>query len=157
VLRRGEDGASMVEFAIVLPVFALLLFAMIDFGLAFQSLIGMRNGVNAGAREASVSQTDPSCASPVAPTSSNPMICTVQDRIGNLLGVTPNSVQVAISFPAGNSNVGSPVKVCAQAKLKSTTGVTAPFLTGRVISTVSEIRLEQHPSYSSGSTGTISC
>src|SRR5215469_877837 len=35
--RRGEEGASLVEFAIVVPVFALLLFAMIDFGLVFQS------------------------------------------------------------------------------------------------------------------------
>lgn len=150
--RKDERGASLVEFAIVLPVFALLLFAMIDFGLAFQSFIGLRNGVNAGARMASVNQTDSSCA-----TASNPMICTVQDRIGNLLGAKSGSVQVSISFPTGSSTVGSPVKVSAQATLNSTTGMTAPFLNGKVICTVSQIRLEQAPSFPAGSTGTVSC
>ena len=154
--RRGEDGASLVEFAIVVPIFALLLFAMIDFGLAFQSFLGLRNGVNAGARVASVNQVDSSCTANAAD-ANNLMICTVQNRIGSLLGVQAGSVQVAINFPNGTSNVGDPVKVCAQATLKSTTGITAPFLSGKSIYTASQIRLEQSPTYSSGTTGTISC
>jgi Flp pilus assembly protein TadG len=146
--RRGEEGASLVEFAIVVPVFALLLFAMIDFGLVFQSYIGLRNGVNAGARDASVSQIDSSCQS-----ATNPMVCTVQNRIGSLLGVQPSSLQVAICFPGGNSSVGGAVRVTAQATMRSTTGLTSPFLTGRSMSSTSQIRLEQAPTY----TGTVSC
>ena len=149
---RGEEGASLVEFAVVVPIFLLLLFAMIDFGLTFQSLIGLRNGVNAGAREASVNQTDASCS-----TSANPMICTVQDRIGHLLGVQPGSVQVAISFPGGSSGAGSNVVVSAQATLQSTTGMTAPFISGKTICSSSQIRLEQDAGYAPGSTGTVSC
>ena len=149
---RDERGVALVEFVLVVPVFLLLLCAMMDFGLAFQSDISLRNGVNAGARMATVNQTDPSCSS-----ATNPMICTVQDRVGNLLGVTPNSVQVAISFPSGSGGAGNTVKVAAQATLKSTTGLTAPFLSGKVICSTSQVRLEQDAGYSAGSTGTPSC
>lgn len=152
--RRHQDerGASLIEFVVVVPIFCLLLFAMIDFGFAFESFTALRNGVNAGARMASVSQSDPSCSA-----QTNPMLCTVKDRVGHLLGVAPNSVQVAISFPAGSSGAGSTVTVSAQATLKSTTGMTAPFLTGRVICATSQIRLEQDASYPAGSTGAVSC
>ena len=161
---RDESGASLVEFALVVPIFCLLLFAMIDFGFAFQSFIGLRNGVNTAARMASVNETDPSCSMQQNPPV-NPMICTVQHRIGTLLGVDPNSVQVAISFPTCNAvtggNVqnascgsGSTVEVSAQATLKSATGFTAPFLTGKHICASSQIRIEQDAGSWAGSTGT---
>ena len=33
--RQGEDGTAIVEFALVLPVFALMFFGMVQFGIAF--------------------------------------------------------------------------------------------------------------------------
>ena len=147
VRHRGEEGASLVEFAIVVPIFCLLLFAMIDFGLAFQSYLGLRNGVNTGARVASVNQVDSSCSG-----ATNPMICTVQNRIGSLLGVQSGSVQVSVSFPNGTSNVGDPVTVTGKALLRSTTGLTSPFLTNKQICSTSQIRLEQKPTFVAGST-----
>ena len=146
----------MVEFAVVLPIFALLLFAMIDFGLVFQSYLGLRSGVNAGARDASVSQIDSSC-SPTAQNDDNLMICTVQNRIGSLLGVVPGTVHVSIAFANGSSAAGSSVIVSAQANLKSTTGLTGPFLNGKSVCSTSEIRLEQTATFGAGSTGTVSC
>jgi|GEM_PF-428348 len=140
--RRGEEGASLVEFALVLPIFALFLFGMTDFGAAFQSLITLRSGVNAGARLASVNQMDSSCAS-----AANPMQCTIQHRIGTLLAVNPSTIQVAISFPGGASSAGSDVKVCGWGTLHSVSGFTGPILNGKVISAVSQIRLEQDASY----------
>ena len=46
--RRVEAGASLVEFAIILPVFALMLFGMIQFGLAFAGWDQLRNAVQTG-------------------------------------------------------------------------------------------------------------
>lgn len=139
----AERGASLVEFALILPVFALLLFALIDFGLAFGGWTAMRSGVAAGARAASVDYVDPSCA-----LASNPMICTVEKRIGSLVGTT-GTVAVSLALPKdsnGNSGqVGDPVEVCATAALTSSTGLTAPFLDGRSIHSISEVRLEQTP------------
>jgi Flp pilus assembly protein TadG len=49
-------GGSATEFALVVPVLALLLFAIIQFGIIFNHYIVLANGVSAGARELSVSR-----------------------------------------------------------------------------------------------------
>ena len=128
----------------MLPIFALLLFAVIDFGLAFGGMISLRSDVNAGARLASVSQTDPSCS-----TAANPMICTIDDRIGSLPGVQSGSLQVGVALPDGLT-AGDNVVVCAQATLQSTSGITSTFLNGRTVHVSSELRLEQDAGYSAG-------
>lgn len=148
---RGEEGASLVEFALILPIFALLLFGLIDFGLVFGGFMSLRNGVGSGARAASVSLVDPSCT-----TSSSPMDCTVKDRIGTLVGTT-GIVTVTIAFPTGSDGStgqpGDPVEVCASATTSSSTGITSPFLSGKAIHATSEVRLEQTPSYTPDITG----
>lgn len=139
-----ERGASLVEFALVLPIFALMLFALIDFGLVFAGFITLRNGVGSGARAASVNYVDPTCV-----TAPNPMVCTIENRIGRLPGTKASTLTVTIALPVGSDGnsgqVGDPVQVCASADLQSSTGITAPFISGRAIHAVSEIRLEQTP------------
>jgi len=51
---RGQDGASAVEFALVLPVLALLLFGIIQFGLVFLQTQGLEGAAREGGRVASV-------------------------------------------------------------------------------------------------------
>ena len=51
---RRERGAALVEFAIVFPLFFLLVSGIIDFGLAFSDLNSTRQGVREGARQAVV-------------------------------------------------------------------------------------------------------
>jgi Flp pilus assembly protein TadG len=46
----------MAEFALVLPVFALLLFGVIQFGIAFNNYLALTDAVRAGARTAAVSR-----------------------------------------------------------------------------------------------------
>jgi Flp pilus assembly protein TadG len=46
----------MAEFAIVLPVFAFLLFGVIQFGIAFNNYLALTDAVRAGARTAAVSR-----------------------------------------------------------------------------------------------------
>lgn len=48
----------MTEFAIVLPVLCLLLFGVIQFGIAFNNYVTLTDGVRAGARKAAVSRFD---------------------------------------------------------------------------------------------------
>jgi len=47
---RGSKGANAVEFALIAPVFLLLLFGMIEFGLIFSDWLILTNGVREGAR-----------------------------------------------------------------------------------------------------------
>ncbi|MCU1428233.1 MAG: pilus assembly protein TadE [Actinomycetia bacterium] len=53
---RSEDGQTMVEFAIVLPVLFLLLFGVIQFGIIFNNYITLTDAVRAGARKAAVAR-----------------------------------------------------------------------------------------------------
>jgi Flp pilus assembly protein TadG len=53
---RRDRGQTMAEFALVLPVFALLLFGVIQFGIAFNNYLALTDAVRAGARTAAVSR-----------------------------------------------------------------------------------------------------
>ena len=52
--RKREDGQSLVEFALVIPIFLLVLFAIVDFGMAFHAWITVTNSAREGARLGSV-------------------------------------------------------------------------------------------------------
>lgn len=49
---RRERGAALVEFAIVLPLFLLLIGGMVDFGRAFYTEVMLTNAAREGARAA---------------------------------------------------------------------------------------------------------
>jgi Flp pilus assembly protein TadG len=57
---RGEEGQSVVEFAIVMPFLVFLLLAICQFGLAMYNYISVTDAVRVGARKAAVSRTAPS-------------------------------------------------------------------------------------------------
>ena len=48
--KKGEKGQALVEFTLLVPIFLLLLFAIIDFGMGFYSWITVTNGAREGAR-----------------------------------------------------------------------------------------------------------
>ena len=52
--RKREDGQALVEFALVIPIFLLVLFAIVDFGMAFHAWITVTNSAREGARIGSV-------------------------------------------------------------------------------------------------------
>jgi Flp pilus assembly protein TadG len=58
---RAQNGQTMAEFALVLPMLALLLFGVIQFGIAFNHYITLTDAVRAGARKGAVARylTDP--------------------------------------------------------------------------------------------------
>lgn len=51
---RAQNGQAMAEFALVLPLLALLLFGVIQFGIAFNNYITLTDAVRAGARKGAV-------------------------------------------------------------------------------------------------------
>jgi len=56
---RREGGQSLVEFALVLPIFLLVLFAIVDFGMGFHAWITITNSAREGARLGAVRATAP--------------------------------------------------------------------------------------------------
>jgi Flp pilus assembly protein TadG len=51
---RNERGQTMTEFALVLPILALLLFGIIQFGITFNNYVTLTDATRAGARKAAV-------------------------------------------------------------------------------------------------------
>jgi Flp pilus assembly protein TadG len=66
---RSERGQALTEFALALPVLALLLFAVIQFGIVFNNYVTLTDATRAGARKAAVARrlSDPTgtCVSAV--------------------------------------------------------------------------------------------
>lgn len=57
---RSERGQTMTEFAFVLPILAMLLFGIIQFGILYNNYVTVTDAARAGARKAAVSRhTDP--------------------------------------------------------------------------------------------------
>ncbi len=52
----SEKGQTMTEFAIVLPIFVVLLFGIIQFGIAFNNYVTLTDAARAGARKGAVSR-----------------------------------------------------------------------------------------------------
>ncbi len=55
--KNGEKGQALVEFALLIPIFLILLFAIVDFGMGFHSWITVTNSAREGARLGAVSAT----------------------------------------------------------------------------------------------------
>jgi Flp pilus assembly protein TadG len=84
---RGEEGAAAVEFALIVGVLAMLIFGMLQFGLAFFQLQNLRAATREGAR---IGAVDAPVVDPVDPTN----------------GITGRVQQASgISAPFGNSLV----------------------------------------------------
>jgi Flp pilus assembly protein TadG len=168
--RDGRQrGAVIVEAAIVLPVLVVLLLGIIDFGWAFNDYISLRQGTREAARQAVVNTTpQPTSGSWSCNTTGLPagvqagatgangdiydLICYAKSRIG----LSPDSsVRVSLYWDPGvagttppyaaNSNVTSidSIVICTQYPLNSITGIFSPILNGTVITSKTEIRIEQ--------------
>jgi Flp pilus assembly protein TadG len=55
--RPKENGQAVVEFAVILPVLLLILFAILQFGLIFNNYIQVTAAAREGARKAAVSRS----------------------------------------------------------------------------------------------------
>ena len=106
--RRDDSGATLVEFAIILPVFALMLFGMIQFGLAFAGWDELRNAVQTSARvEANSGVTsNPNCGQPDP--GSN-LVCQVAVSIGAPLDTAPTLLD-SLTLPL--TSTASPEYTC---------------------------------------------
>jgi Flp pilus assembly protein TadG len=52
--KNREKGQAMAEFALLIPIFLILLFAIVDFGMGFYSWITVTNSAREGARVGAV-------------------------------------------------------------------------------------------------------
>ena len=119
---RSQQGQTMTEFALVLPVLALILFAVIQFGIVFNNYITLTDATRAGARKAAVSRQDANRNSDVV----TAVRSSASGLTASKLSVPPptstwnsgDDVTVTASFPYSISLLGLVVK---SGRLSSTT------------------------------------
>lgn len=154
-----EDGQGMIEFAMILPVFLLLLVGLIEFGSAYSKIISMRQGIREAGRQGSVANwTTSTCGLTGVPAATSAdikaLMCFAKDQAGVGDGVririayANETVAPPFTFdpgPAGTGTykAGNSIVVCAIYPLQSLTGIMQPFLSGHFSTTKAAFRIEQ--------------
>jgi Flp pilus assembly protein TadG len=120
---RNQQGQSMTEFALVLPILALLLFGVIQFGIVFNNYITLTDAVRAGARKAAVSRRLPDPRGAAETATRNAATDLKQSDLNVSIGVSPAwaagaETTVAADYPYQISLLGLVVK---SGRLHSTT------------------------------------
>ncbi len=136
--RRGERGANLVEFALIMPLLLLLLFGVIEFAWLFTQNLDVRHGAREGARLAAVNYP----AGPVFPTPTREASQTdlLVAEICGRMDVARN-VTVTLTSPG---TVGSSAQASVSAPAQSLTGFMRWAIPSTmVLSSNVEIRLEQ--------------
>jgi hypothetical protein len=166
VRRRGghagdERGSVLVEFALVIPIFAFMLFGMIQFGLAFTGWASLRNSVQSAARMAAIGDAGtfvgqlanpcPALAaaetySGLSPASdqSADMYCEIVAQIGTPVGTSVGGTtypEVDLQIQPGQGTQPGIVTVCAQVQAQPLTGL-LPQMT---LSSSSQFLVESAP------------
>jgi Flp pilus assembly protein TadG len=117
-----QKGQSVTEFALALPILALLLFAVIQFGITFNNYVTLTDATRAGARKAAVSR-EQSNSSSIAALAVRASAADLDQTKLNV-SITPSpwlpgsDVTVTATYPYKIKLLGIPLK---QGNLKSTT------------------------------------
>jgi Flp pilus assembly protein TadG len=139
-----ERGAAVVEFAVLVPVLLLIVFGVVDFGLAMNTVNNETQLANEGARWAVVDK--------------NPGAGTLQDYIksrGSTSQIREDAA-VCISFPSSSTNVGDPVLVTVSIEhtfIPYLKNVLPSHVASKTLTGSAAMRLEQTPTkYAAGCT-----
>ena len=110
---RRDDGASVVEFALVFPILIVLVFGIISFGILFAQQLALNNGVRQGARLIVVegSPTTKTCAAAVT---------AVRDSTGPAIAMNTADINVLVQRTGSPPACGT-IPVCKDS-INTTTG-----------------------------------
>ena len=100
ILRRS-DGAAALEFAILAPVFAVTLIAIVDFAFAFYSKLQLASAVAAGAQYAYVNGQS------LTSSTASAFITNVQTVVGGASALTISSPTVYYNNVASGANANN--------------------------------------------------
>jgi hypothetical protein len=134
--RRGEHGASLVEFAILAPLLIILIFGIIDFSWIFAQNLGVRSGAREAARIAAVNFGDGEAIADE--------VCVRTDFISNV-ELLIQSDQTLVP-PTDEYNPGDEVTTTITSHIDTLTGLFDSFFPSPfTLSSSVSIRIEQVP------------
>lgn len=131
--QRGEDGAALVEFALIAPLLILLVLGIVEFGWLFGQYNDVRHGAREGARFAAVNGGNVDAITA--------RVCSSMDGLD--AGMTLIEIDLDRDDPAGIGDTG---EITVTATVNGLSG--APFISNFLpteLSSTIEFRLEQAP------------
>ena len=134
---KSEQGQTLVEFALILPILLVLVIGIFDFGSAFNSKNDLNFLANTAARYAEVNTCAPCAAAGyTGPTAIRDYVTSTADT--SQLG---DSLCIKFTLPTGSSGaVGDALQVSASGNFPWSSGVSMPglpdFGSARLTSTV---------------------
>jgi Flp pilus assembly protein TadG len=113
---KSQSGAQILEFALLLPLFLLILFLIIDFGFLVYNKAVITNASREAARKGSVLTATPWSASAVSAVACNYMKTSlISTRSGTHTATCTGTADpvIVVSNPSGNvpPNFGDPISV----------------------------------------------
>ena len=108
-LMRDEEGSVVIEFALLVPIFFLVIFVIIDFSRAYYQLNTINSALREGAREASVIRWNSTAVADCPSTAAciTRVRATVH-RFSTSFGKTIDTSAVSV---VGNPNLAFPLQV----------------------------------------------
>lgn len=147
IRKPREEGAALVEFALIAPLLILLVLGIVEFGWLFGQYNDVRHGAREGARLAAV---DGGSAEQI-----RDRICSAMDG----LDAGMDSIEVELGLldddADGTAEIGETGTVTVTAGVNSLSGapIISSFVPDELSSTI-EFRLEQAPSWTPTPVGT---
>lgn len=130
-LKNNERGAAIVEMAVILPLFLMMIFGMIEASWAFAQSNDVRHGAREGARLAAVA------ASPYeSVTEIGAEVCGRMDLAGG------SAVTVAFATPTGDGTRGSEGTITVTLTYSSITGALDQWFGGKLIKSEVDFAVE---------------
>lgn len=139
---NGERGASLIEFALLVPLLFLILFGIIEFGWLFSQNLDVRHGAREGVRLAAVNFPEGPPPNSGARTDANrdALIAEICDRMQ-----TADSVQISLTSTGG---IGDPAVATVTAVGETLTGFLDFLLPATInLDSTVEIRMEQNATW----------
>ena len=98
-ILRSNEGQSLVEFAMILPILLMLIMGILEFGIMLNSYLSVRNASREGARVAIVGSTDIEIKN---------LILTISPSLNS------TDLTVVVTPSAGSRKSGDPITVEVQ-------------------------------------------
>jgi Flp pilus assembly protein TadG len=116
--RNRTLGQSLVEFALILPIFLVFFAATLDLGRVFYANITLNNAAREGAFQASITPAlyveDQACNQ-----ATNRVVCRIQNETrGSMIAIAPTDIDMSCSVPGCAAAAGSQVTVDVRGRFR---------------------------------------
>lgn len=149
----------MVELAIVLPLFLILAFGVIQFGITYNNMITLRQGAREGARQGAVGNFGGLSSCSLTGLSGGPtpdmqhLMCLTKQQVGlSYANTRVKIISASADFSSsGNFQKGEAIVVCVEYPVDAMAKFVSPVLGTAVLKSKTAMRIET--SYSTPETG----